>query len=87
MTVYLLHFNAPLSHARHYIGATNNLEKRLKRHAAGRGACIMKAVRKAGIGWTVARIWEGNYELEKELKRQKHSERYCPICQAKEAAQ
>lgn len=31
-TIYLLHFSKPYKHARHYIGYTDDLDKRLARH-------------------------------------------------------
>ena len=38
-TVYLLHFDQPYKHARHYVGWTaRNVRCRLAEHAAGRGA-------------------------------------------------
>ena len=34
--VYLLHFDQPYKHARHYLGYTVNVDQRLAMHAAGR---------------------------------------------------
>lgn len=31
-TVYLLHFERPVRHAQHYLGFTENLERRLSEH-------------------------------------------------------
>jgi hypothetical protein len=39
-TVYLLHFDRPYKHARHYLGWTANLQARLDSHRAGHGARI-----------------------------------------------
>lgn len=87
MTVYLIHFDRPLGDpnnprgtASHYIGYTDNLERRLKEHAEGRGAAIMRAVWLAGIPWHVVRTWEGGRDLERKLKRRKKARCLCPIC-------
>jgi predicted GIY-YIG superfamily endonuclease len=78
-TVYLLHFDRPFGHARHYIGWTRRLEKRLEHHRRGTGARLLALVREAGIGWTLARTWEGDRALEKRLSATSGVPR-CPIC-------
>jgi predicted GIY-YIG superfamily endonuclease len=82
-TVYLIHFDTPLHHARHYLGWTTNLKARLEAHRRGNGARLMEVITEAGITWRLARTWEGGRELERHLKRQKNSPRFCPICQEK----
>jgi predicted GIY-YIG superfamily endonuclease len=81
-TVYLLHFDRPYRHARHYLGYTGKaLKQRLAAHQAGTGARLMEVVIAAGITFTVARIWrQGSRKLERQLKRLKHAPRLCPIC-------
>ena len=49
-TVYLLHFDQPYKHARHYIGWAVNLTARLAAHERGYGARLLAVVRDAGIG-------------------------------------
>jgi len=78
--VYLIHFNVPNKHARHYLGSCDDLQARLARHKAGNGARLMEVVKNAGITWQLARTWEGGKGKERELKRQKNSPRLCPIC-------
>ena len=68
-TVYLLHFDRPLAHARHYLGSTANLDTRL-----------MEVVTALGIGFQLARTWAGGRPEERRLKRRKNSPRLCPIC-------
>ncbi len=88
MTVYLIHFDRPIGNpdtphgmARHYMGYTENLERRLAGHRAGNGSRLMAAVAERGIGWTVARVWpDGDRDLERRLKRRKKHRRLCPIC-------
>src|ERR1022692_3195850 len=50
-TVYLIHFDRPYKHARHYIGWALDVRRRLTEHAAGRGAHLLAVVKAAGIGW------------------------------------
>ena len=90
MTVYLLHFDAPLGDpskahgmAQHYIGYTDDLETRLEAHRRGNGAAIMAAVSRAGIGWQLVRTWEGGRDLERQLKRRKKARCLCPLCNEK----
>ena len=78
--VYLLHFDTPYCHARHYIGYTTNLDQRLAMHAAGRGARLMAVIHDAGIHWAVAWVIVGDRQLERRLKDRHESPRLCPIC-------
>lgn len=87
MTVYLLHFDAPLGdvnnprgQARHYIGTAHDVGIRLRQHRKGYGAKIMQALRERGIDFQLARTWEGGFDLERRLKRRKNAPRLCPIC-------
>src|SRR5215510_2445485 len=42
-TVYLIHFNRSYRHARHYLGYSENLDKRICDHLCGQGARLMEA--------------------------------------------
>jgi predicted GIY-YIG superfamily endonuclease len=79
-TVYLLHFDRPYRHARHYIGSTTNLRARLAAHARGQGARLLQVVRDAGIGWQLARTWAGGRDRERQIKAQGGASRCCPLC-------
>lgn len=80
-TVYLLHFDRPYRHARHYCGWTHNLTARLADHAAGRGARLLAVITHAGIGWQLARTWEpATRARERQIKRQGGLSRCCPAC-------
>ena len=80
MPVYLLHFNEPYHHARHYLGSAVELEARLGEHAAGAGARLTQVWVEAGCPFHCARTWKGDRTLERRLKRQKNAGRLCPEC-------
>jgi predicted GIY-YIG superfamily endonuclease len=79
-TVYLLHFDQPYRHARHYVGWATNVKRRLAEHEAGRGARLLAVVKAAGIGWQLARMWPGSRVRERQIKRQGGHARQCPLC-------
>jgi len=80
-TVYLLHFDTPFKHARHYTGWSGDLPLRLAEHAAGHGARLTEVVAAAGIGWTLARTWPNTTRsFERRLKNQGGAARRCPLC-------
>lgn len=58
-TIYLLHFDQPISErhtCQHYLGYTSGaLNERLAAHAAGTGARLTQVARSREIAWTVAR--------------------------------
>lgn len=84
--VYILHFDKPYKHAKHYTGIAKNIEKRVKEHRAGRGARLTQVLKENNIGFQYAVVKE--YEdfspakaEEKRLKTKvKHPSRFCPIC-------
>jgi predicted GIY-YIG superfamily endonuclease len=83
-TVYLLHFDRPLAHARHYTGWSANLPLRLAEHRAGHGARLTEVVAGAGIGWRLARTWPNTTRAdERRLKKQGGASRRCPLCGTK----
>ena len=81
-TVYLIHLDRPLAHARHYLGSTDDLERRTHEHEQGNGSKMLAAVARAGITWQLARTWPGDRAWERRLKRYKKSKRLCPFCSA-----
>jgi predicted GIY-YIG superfamily endonuclease len=78
--IYLLHFDQPYKHARHYTGWTEDLLDRLDRHAAGRGARLVEVIWQAGIGFTLVRVCEGTRATERAIKNAGGAVRYCPFC-------
>lgn len=78
--IYMLHFERPHRHARHYVGWTLNLPARLAAHRAGRGARLCEVFAADGIGFTVARTVQGDRDWERSIKNAGGSVRYCPLC-------
>jgi hypothetical protein len=89
-TTYVLHFTAPNTpsgtaaryrHAGHYIGWAADLEARLAEHRQGRGARLLRVIKDAGLGFTVAWIWPGTTkDREDQLKCRGSGARSCPEC-------
>lgn len=80
---YLICFDAPYRHARHYLGFTKDPipDRRIDAHRRGEGSRLIAVVNAAGIGWTVARVWKGYTRAqERALKKQGGASRLCPVC-------
>lgn len=79
-TVYLIHFDTPYRHARHYVGWTPDLDARLQAHRSGRGSRLMEVITTAGITWQLARTWPGGRKRERAIKNRHEAPRLCPLC-------
>ncbi len=85
-TIYLVHFDRPFHHAKHYIGWTGNgdVEVRLKSHRNGNGSKLLKAAVASGVTFRLVRVWEHqDRNVERTLKNQKNAGRLCPVCNPK----
>jgi predicted GIY-YIG superfamily endonuclease len=83
--IYLIHFDTPLSHARHYIGFVredDGLDARIAEHRSGQGARLLRACNAAGIGWRVVATFPGDRKAERRMKRWRCIARTCPVCRA-----
>lgn len=85
--VYLLHFSSPVAHARHYLGSSNDLERRLAEHRNPNdpnGARLPHVAVIRGADLIVARTWRGGRRKERNIKEAyKHSfTTLCPLCSA-----
>lgn len=85
--VYLIHFNGPIHHAKHYLGYTSleNVIDRYNRHKSSQGSKLLAYANTIGISYCVVRIWECDTTqaakaLERKLKHMKNSPRLCPVC-------
>lgn len=87
--VYLICFDKPYHHARHYIGYVGEdvgVEARLEAHRKNKGARLLRALNIAGIGYKVVRVWEsGDKTFERKLKNRKKSKTLCPCCSEHES--
>jgi predicted GIY-YIG superfamily endonuclease len=92
--VYTLHFDPrykpspdapPYKSAGHYTGHAYDLEDRLAKHEAGRGARLTQVQKEAGGSWRLADVQPGDRNLERRLK-QHSAARRCPICKAEAQA-
>jgi hypothetical protein len=83
--IYLLHFDPPYRHARHYLGFTarDGLAARIVEHASGgaKASPLIRAAMRQGSVISIARVWPaGDRKLERRLKNQGGLARQCPIC-------
>jgi len=86
--VYLLHFDPPYRHARHYVGFAEDLEPRINAHVTGHGARLTQVAHDAGCDMILARVWpEGDRTLERRIKRRHEAPRLCPICRGEVSLQ
>ena len=87
--VYLLHFDRPLCHAKHYMGSSADLLARLGQHASGHGARLMGVITELGITWRLSRVWQFETLKEARLAESRYKRTYknscklCPICREK----
>jgi len=56
------------------------VEGRLYYHKKGAGAKLLAALNRAGIGYRIVRVFEGDRNLERKLKNRKNTAAICPIC-------
>jgi predicted GIY-YIG superfamily endonuclease len=79
-TVYLLHFGRRYKHARHYVGFTTDLTRRLQQHRGGRSAPLVRAAVADGIEIFLARTWAtATVGFERRL-HEMGKRLICPIC-------
>ena len=84
-TVYLIHFDRPYKHARHYIGWAlgRDIDKRMAKHRSGTGARLLRVLKEQGIGWSVVQTWpDATRKVERKLKN-RGACRICPVCTGK----
>lgn len=85
--LYLLHFDQPRHHARHYLGSSVILAQRLTQHATGDGACLTRALWEDDEPWQLAALFVPRRrcgktirEYESAVKQRHNSTLYCPLC-------
>lgn len=80
--VYVLHFDKPFKHAKHYTGyAENDVDERIIKHNSGKGANLIKHVINAGIDFKIAKVYyDVDRKFERRLKNRGGASKHCPIC-------
>jgi predicted GIY-YIG superfamily endonuclease len=79
MIVYLYHLDPPYKHAAHYMGSTDDFDRRDAEHGGPHGARLLQVQKEAGGTWHLVRTWAGGRQKENELKSNA-GKRYCPEC-------
>lgn len=82
-TIYLLHFDPPYKHARHYLGWTEGDDPwpRIIRHLQGQGSPLVRAAVESGSLVTLARTWsDSDRYKERRIKNGGGLRRVCPVC-------
>jgi hypothetical protein len=89
MSLYLLHFDPPYKHAKHYLGWTPDLhvDRRAREHIDGvqhKASPLVLAALDAGCSVVISRRWEGPQYDRKAERAKKHRGHtwLCPICKA-----
>ena len=82
--VYVIRLRRPLCHARHYVGWTVDLPRRVHQHLTGQGSRLLNAANAYGIGWDVVQAircgsCKEAQQLEQHIKRGANVTRWCPI--------
>lgn len=85
MTVYVLHFEPPYLHARHYVGFTPdaNADRRVGEHlaAGSKGSPLVAAAVRAGCEVKLAHAFPGaGRDFEANLKARRDVRKWCPCC-------
>lgn len=82
--IYIIHFDEPLHHARHYVGCTEALKERLITHAQGHGSNILAVLKAKGISWRLASLYRtchaGMRRVERAIKDCSAGPRFCSVC-------
>lgn len=82
--IYVLHFHQAHAHARHYIGMTGNLRRRLARHAAGQGSNLCRVLRDNSELWYLGGLYQCSdaqaVRMERRLKDRHNGADFCQHC-------
>lgn len=77
--VYLYHLDPPYKHAKHYLGKTDDFNRRDAEHGGPHGARLLQVQKEAGGSWHLVRTWRGGGRKERALKTVSGAQ-YCPEC-------
>lgn len=86
VTIYLFHFKERLHHAGHYLGSSDDIQRRSGEHGTSEGGKLMQAIAQKGIGAEIVRTWENTPRyFEAKLHKFKNNPDLCPVCSGPEA--
>ena len=75
---YLICLDQPYFHARHYVGFSDDIQRRIQTHRKGQGSPLLAAALAAGIDFRLVRVWPGaDRHFERKLHN-RHGSRLCP---------
>jgi|ERR1043166_1145738 predicted GIY-YIG superfamily endonuclease len=85
-SVYVIHFDPPHKHAKHYTGIVLNVQERFTEHSNGTGGKLTKVAVENGTKLLLHTIKSGlsfydAHALEIKLKKRHKASGYCPTCQ------
>lgn len=82
MAVYLLHFDHPFGHAKHYLGYAEDdrIDARIEHHRNGTGGNLCAHAVKAGCKLLLVRVWPGATRDDERRLKSHSSTRNCPLC-------
>jgi hypothetical protein len=80
---YLIHFEQPYKSgrhpgARHYVGYSDDIDRRIETHRKGHGSPLVAAVLAVGIDFRVVRTWPGTDRHFERKLHNRHGSRLCP---------
>ena len=78
--IYMLHFDQPYKHARHYVGWTDDLLDRLDTHARGHGARLVAVIGTPGSASPWSASARAPAASNAPSRTQAEQVRYCPAC-------
>lgn len=85
--IYIIHFDRPYVHARHYVGWAKHVGRRMQQHESGKGARLLEVCNQAGIKYEVVFTIPGTRSDERRIKRTKEIALVCPLCRPHRLAQ
>ena len=77
---YLLHFDAKVYGAQHYLGFSVHIDRRLRQHLRGVGARLVRQALRAGIGVELVRVWVTPDPKQERVLKHRTPKSYCPWC-------
>jgi hypothetical protein len=78
---YLLHFDGAVHGARHYLGWSVDIERRVRTQLSGRGARLVRQALRSGVTVELVRVWPAADRKQERRLKLRAPKRHCPKCQ------